>query len=171
MSFLDKIALYESDIETFDFFVDMDGVLTDFDLAWRNLGHKIDGQSFEDKYGSEAFWSEIKKSGIDFWENMSWTKDGKKLWNFVKKFNPTILSSPAKTIPESKKGKQIWIERELGPDVKYIFTHDKFKHAHPNAILIDDYEKKITPWVNADGIGILHTNTDETIKQLKNMGF
>ena len=46
---------------------------------------------------------------------------------------------------------------------------DKHKHVKHigTSILIDDNEKKISNWRNANGIGILHTNTKDTIEQLK----
>ena len=47
---------------------------------------------------------------------------------------------------------------------------DKAQYASPNAILIDDRSKAIDPWVDMGGIGILHTNTNNTIEQLKQIG-
>jgi hypothetical protein len=43
----------------------------------------------------------------------------------------------------------------------------KQKYAALNGILIDDYEKNIAQWREAGGIGILHKNARETIKQLR----
>jgi hypothetical protein len=39
------------------------------------------------------------------------------------------------------------------------------------AVLIDDYPKNIKEWTAKGGIGILHTNTSSTIRQLKKIGF
>ena len=39
------------------------------------------------------------------------------------------------------------------------------------AILIDDYPKNVDQFKNAGGIGILHTNSQNTISQLKRIGF
>ena len=39
-----------------------------------------------------------------------------------------------------------------------------------NKILIDDMEKNIQQWRDNGGIGILHTSTADTIKQLKELG-
>jgi len=33
--------------------------------------------------------------------------------------------------------------------------------------LIDDLPRNIDPWIEAGGIGILHKNTEDTIKKLK----
>ena len=41
---------------------------------------------------------------------------------------------------------------------------------NPDAILIDDRLKSIGPWRQKGGIGILHTDANETIRQLKRLG-
>ena len=42
----------------------------------------------------------------------------------------------------------------------------KAAFAHKKAVLIDDREKNIDCWVEAGGIGILHTKADDTIAKL-----
>jgi len=96
---------------------------------------------------------------------MMWMKDGKKLWNFLKDKNVEILSKPSKD-KLSREGKRIWCKRELG-NVKVNLSRNKKTYAKPNHILIDDLEENIDPWTKAGGIGILHKNTDDTIKKLK----
>ena len=39
------------------------------------------------------------------------------------------------------------------------------------AILIDDYPKNVQQFKSAGGIGIVHTSTQNTISQLKRIGF
>jgi len=168
----EEYYLKEEDMPQYQLFCDMDGVLTDWEQAFLNLGvTKLTGEKFEEKNGKAALWAVITKHGkLDFWENMPWTEDGKKLWNYIKKHKPTILTTPARN-KYSRDGKKLWIARELGKDVEYIFEKDKFKHANPQAILIDDFDTKINDWVNHDGVGILHVTADDTIKQLKEFGF
>lgn len=175
MSFLEMIGLYESEKNELKLFVDLDGVLCNWDKSFQDLGKDITkgltGKEFEDKYGRDELWEIISKVGkLDFWELMPWTNDGKKLWNYVKKFNPTILSTPS-NCSLSKIGKEIWIKRELGDNVPFIFAKDKYKYADTESILIDDYDKKINDWVNlGNGIGILHTSAIKTIEELKTLG-
>jgi len=159
----------------FKIFVDMDGVLCWWEKAFTDLGPELtkglDGLEYEKKFGRDQLWDMVAKEGkLEFWSEMPWMTDGKKLWNYVKKFNPTILTTPAKS-KFCKEGKKIWIARELGEDIPYIFEKEKWKYADMNSILIDDYHKKIDDWINkGDGIGILFTSADETIKKLKEMG-
>jgi hypothetical protein len=175
MGILEHIGLFEGKDKEFKLYVDMDGVLTDFEGDFRNFGkEKTKGllsKEYEDKYGTSALWKLIYSGGLEFWSEMSWIEDGRKLWNYVKKFEPTILTTPAKS-KLSKQGKEIWIKRELGKDIPFIFAKDKYKYADMNSILIDDYDKKINDWINlGDGIGIHHQNAENTIKQLKQFGF
>lgn len=153
-------------------FLDMDGVLTDFDKSFYDLTGYKDGRTYEDEFGSKTFWDVIGKEGIKYWSEMPWTLDGKKLWNYVKDKNVQILSAPAKTIPESKKGKLIWLARELSPKPKInlVKAVDKQKFADKYSILIDDYEKNIGQWKSSGGIPILHTSATNTINKLKKMG-
>ena len=73
---------------------------------------------------------------------------------------------------ESLSGKLTWVEKNLGLDAdKVNFAHDKYKFAlspegKPN-VLIDDFETKVKPFTEADGIGILHLGVNNTIKILE----
>jgi len=158
---------YLDEASEFKIYVDMDGVLSDFEKA-------IDGVDPKHKYKEvtnwpdKEFWAHVAKGGLPFWADMKWTKDGKQLWKYVKQFNPTILSAPARTIPDSKKGKMIWIKREVNNNpVILARAKDKQKYANDKSILIDDLKKNIDQWKSSGGIGILHKNTADTIKKLK----
>jgi hypothetical protein len=96
---------------------------------------------------------------------------GKALWNYIKQYDPIILSAPSRE-KSSKEGKRGWIDQEIGPDQKVIFKRAKEKHHYSdkNKILIDDKPETIDSWNNAGGIGILYNNTPDTIKQLKKLG-
>jgi hypothetical protein len=42
----------------------------------------------------------------------------------------------------------------------------KKNYAWTNKILVDDYDKNIRAWRGAGGVGILHKNARQTIKEL-----
>ena len=96
--------------------------------------------------------------------------EGKKLWSYVKKYNPKLLSAPSRN-ENSKIGKKQWVKQHL-PNVELILAEakDKQKYSGENKILIDDRESNINEWRNAGGVGILFTSTDQTIKELKKLG-
>lgn len=156
-------------------YLDMDGVLTDFLAAFL----KIDGRPTTEveKEGDPAFWAHVAKGGLKFWSMMPWMKDGRKLWNYVKNKNVKILSAPARSLPDSRKGKAVWVKQALNPTPELILCRgkEKFKYADPNAILIDDKKKIIDQWKAAGGIGIWHGpkwggSTAKTIQALKKLG-
>lgn len=151
----------------------MDGVICDFDKKFTEL---TDGENFikySDKYGWDKTWKTIEKFGIEFWSEMDWTKDGKKLWNFLKNLdNVEILTgSPKGKVGEyAMKGKEIWIKKNIG-DIKVNHIEGKLKYTYVknNDILIDDMERNCDLWGKAGGIAINHRNTDDTIEELKKL--
>ena len=115
----------------------------------------------------------------EFWANLSWMPQGKKLWNFISQYNPTILTSPMDKRGKlgSLRGKEKWIKKNLGlANIRgLIFEHDKYKHAldskagEPN-VLIDDFLSKVEPWREHGGHGIHHTgDATQTIESLKEL--
>jgi hypothetical protein len=145
-------------------YCDLDGVLTDFNEAYYTLT-KID---ITGTYNTSAeFFAPINKAGVKFWDEMPWTIDGKELWEYIKCYDPVILSAPTTEI-ESKIGKILWVNREL-PNTRIILkpAEDKKDLAGENKILIDDMESNIMGWNLNGGIGILHTSTENTIRKLK----
>jgi hypothetical protein len=66
---------------------------------------------------------------------------GKQLWDYIKKFNVIIASTPSRS-NASRIGKKKWCERELD-NTELILTSKKEDYADENSILIDDKEKNI----------------------------
>ena len=147
-------------------FCDLDGVLCDFDKAFEELG-----QGSSKEIDDQKLWNIIKHDTKHFWRDLDWTSDGKELWNFIKKYYPTILSSPAPAFadPDCARDKVNWVKKHLGKYVEVIIIRNKEKYAEKNAILIDDREKNILKWNFAGGIGILHKSTELTIKKLRRL--
>lgn len=145
-------------------FVDLDSVLTDFDKQLADLLDKRLVRGWD--FGNDSkVWLKISDAGEKFWAQMEWMPDGHELWDFIKKFKPTVLTAPTRH-PSSKAGKKVWLRREL-PGVPYIIDSDKEQYAKDGYILIDDREKNIKKWEEAGGIGILHKDADSSIKKLK----
>ena len=144
--------------------------MTDFHAAFE----KIDGRTTKEveKEGDPAFWAHVKKGGLKFWSMMPWMKDGRQLWNYVKNKNVKILSAPARSLPDSRKGKKIWVHQALNPKPELILkrAREKQEYAHKKAILIDDKKKNVDRWNAAGGIGIWHTSTKKTINALQKLG-
>jgi nicotinamide mononucleotide adenylyltransferase len=147
-------------------YCDMDGVIVDFDKGYKELT----GRDASFDIPKEEFWAPISKAGAPFWIKLKWMPDGKQLWDYIKGYNPELLSAPSRE-ESSKMGKRIWVKREL-PGTKLILRQAERKQefATPNSILIDDRADNIQRWKDAGGIGIVHTSAADTIQQLKDLG-
>lgn len=150
--------------QKYKIYCDLDGVLIDFAKGYKDLtGHELDGEHRNDT----DFWDPINKAGYDFWINLEWIEpDGHTLWDFIAPYKPIILSAPSRQ-NESRVAKHDWVKREL-PGTELILRSAKHKKdfAEPNAILIDDRKDNVDGWIEAGGIGILHTSASETIDTL-----
>jgi len=148
-------------------YCDMDGVLTDFELGYEKLtGIDLKGEFQK----GEDFWDPISKAGVGFWAGLQWMPGGQKLWDYLKPFNPVLLSAPSRE-QSSRIGKHVWVKHKI-PGTKLILRYAKQKQelATPESILIDDRQVNIDQWEAAGGIGILHTSTANTIQQLQKLG-
>jgi len=166
-------------------YCDMDGVLTDFSGDFIKVASQLNEYSleerddvpnnaaarFEKKYGSTAFWNVVASGGLKFWSDMSWNPGGKKLWSFISKYNPEILTAPSKKVyNDCVKGKKMWISRLGNPPIHIRSKEKKKEFAGENKILIDDLKSNIREWESAGGIGILHKQTNNTISALRELG-
>jgi len=165
---MNVINKFLKETKTFQLFIDLDGVLCDWDGGFIKISGGLSADDYSKKHGDSAMWKLIGRYGLDWWAHLKWTVDGKELWKFVRPYNPIILSKPSRD-QKSKIGKKIWIERELGMKQQYIFERDKSKYADKNSILIDDMIDNIYPSQQKGGFGILPRSTKETISRLKNI--
>jgi hypothetical protein len=151
--------------DKFNLYCDMDGVLTNMVKHYNDLT----GKDLEDKINNKKWYKDVQ-GNVDFWKDMIWLDDGKDLWNYIKQYNPCILTAP--TLDSAcRKGKIEWVKRELGDDVCVIVTLKKHlafnERSLAGKILIDDKEKNIDPWIEMGGTGVLHKNAADTITKLK----
>ena len=170
---MSKYSLLDLMIEdirkAYNVYVDMDGVLTDFERRFEQFAGVTPDEFMSQKtieFGkakaTEQFWDLVDKQiGVRFWAGMPWMPEGEKLYKYLKKSKPTILTSPSRE-ESSRIGKGVWVKRNMsGVPVKY---------ATPNSILIDDRESNISAWKAAGGIGILFKSTDQVINELSKLG-
>ena len=109
----------------------------------------------------------------EFWANLAWMPGGKELWNYIKVYNPDILSAPMGT-PDGPgaQGKIDWVKRELGlEDEKINLSRSKEKYGAPGAILIDDRDKYVEQFTNGGGTAVQHFATETTVAELRELLF
>ena len=159
-------------LTSYQIYCDMDGVLVDFDSAIKKVtGGKLWDEAIRD-LGLEELWRLINLGGSAWWAELNWSKDGQKLWDFLRDKNPIILTAGAisRTGDRALNGKKAWCLKHLGPKPEVIVADhgtDKKFWSEPGHILIDDLEENIRAWRSRGGIGIHHKNADQTISELK----
>jgi len=171
--------LQEDLAKAYDVFVDMDGVLTDFERRFEQFAGVTPDEFMAQKeiqYGkekaNEQFWDLVDEQiGVRFWAGMPWMPEGEQLYKYIKKYKPSILTSPSRK-ESSRIGKGVWVKRNMsGIPVKFGYgSSGKAKFAGPNKILIDDREDNISAWKAAGGIGILFKSTEQVKNELSKLG-
>lgn len=158
-----------------EIYLDMDGVLVNFEYG----AEKATGKTLSNNILDAADWKTIG-SDANFWKNLPAMHDAMILWDFVKNFEPHILSAyPPEDKENAIRGKRYWIVKHLHyplKDVHLVERKEKQQFAmnpktgEPN-ILIDDYQKNIDEWRKAGGIPIHHVGARSTIMKLREMGY
>jgi len=151
----------------------MDGVLADL------VGtlEKISGKSVHD-YTSNEFWNEAKQ-----YQNLFRILDKKQdadeliddlLFAFSDMNIEILTAIPLiASFPTAAQDKENWIKEHFNHGFKFKigpYARDKYKHAKPGDILIDDSSINIDQWNEAGGIGILHTSAEKTLEELSKLG-
>jgi len=159
----------EEKVMKYKIFLDMDGVLVDFDQQFKDITGMYP-KEFELNHTIGEFWKAIDKSGVGFWRGMKWMPGGESLYKRASQHDHALLSSPSRS-ETSKIGKRLW-RRDKTPNTKLILSlsHLKKNYAAPNHILIDDRESNIQQWRDAGGIGILYKSADQVNKELDKLG-
>lgn len=161
-------------------YVDMDGVIVDFNNGFKKLpgSNGLTSKQYDERYGENSIWDVINVYGkIKFFSGLPWMSDGMKLWSFVHTnfINVKILTALGKSDKQDKKtssGKRMWLKLNI-PDLDdedIIMVPNKFAKRHyarPGDILIDDTNVCIDGFNRKGGIGILHKNANSTIQRLK----
>ena len=126
--------------------------------------------SYEQKYGRPEVVAKIESLDVNFWNNIKWLQNGKALWNYIKKYNPTIITAPSSKASEI--GKRKWVNYNLGAHVPIIFAKadKKANYSGEDKILIDDITSTIYQWIDKGGIGIHFISVGDTINKLKKLG-
>jgi 5'(3')-deoxyribonucleotidase len=148
-------------------FLDLDGVLVDFDAGMqrvhnRKIEHDGLGQrpyKIESVWGisEQEFWAPTRTA--EFWSTLHWTDDGKDILSVVERLvgekNIAILTSPTLD-PYCVAGKIQWVIDNMPSYRPRTFVGSRKEMlAHPGVVLIDDTDYKLDRFTKAGGHGIL----------------
>jgi len=143
-------------------FVDMDGVLADFDSGYAKAFGKFGGKDADD-----VDWSKVRAiSG--FYSSLPPMPDFDVLWKAIVPYQPTILTGVPSEVPEAAENKREWATKYVGPHVDIITckSREKCLHGKPGDILIDDWEKYKHLWISMGGVWITHVSATESVRLL-----
>lgn len=160
--------------ETLKIYVDLDGCLFDFAKGViKLLPSFIEGVTERDSKLDRQMWKAIskhQKAGGRFWYELPLMQDALSLWEFVKPYQPEVLTAAGNPSFGAAEQKIESVTKHFGPDVKVHIVQrsiDKADYATATSLLIDDKLKCVEPFRQAGGHAILHTNALDTIEQLK----
>lgn len=154
-------------------YLDLDGVLADFDLGAGLILGTDNIYKWEFIHGPKAFWEKLD-SYPNFFGSLPLKNDAATLWNAVKKEKPVILTAlPKMGAEEVERQKRAWVSRYLGEDVKVICcqTQDKPQFCSPGDVLVDDRAVNREAWEALGGHYVLHTYSAGSVQLLRAYGF
>ena len=168
----------ENTKENFYIYLDMDGVVANFNKRFKDLSGLLPDQ-FIEKNGKNAFWDLIDvKHKVAFWRGIEIMPGAEKLVNFISQYPYEMLTAPS-TKKQSVIGKSLWIRDKVGtlypsqPKVTYRSAKEKH-NVKPELtkfdILIDDKKSTIDRWDAKGGTAIFYQNADQVINDLKKLG-
>ncbi|MGV3636469.1 MAG: hypothetical protein ACO1NQ_02355 [Flavobacteriales bacterium] len=149
-------------------FLDLDGVLADFDGGVRKLLGTTP-QRFQERYGAAAFWKRLANAP-DHYGRLDPLPDAERLVEGVRHLSPTVLTGlPLGKWAEPQK--RAWMARHF-PDIDVITTmaRDKHRYCSPGDILVDDQERYRDRWEAAGGRFIHHTSAERTLAAIHDLG-
>ena len=163
-------------MSSYQLFVDLDGVLADFDAGVRQAAGKDPSELHPGR-----MWPILARTP-GFYAALSWMNDGLELWNAVKRCSPVILTGlPRGRWAEPQKRE--WCARELGESVPVITCLSARKAevaaewmeehglSGKTPVLVDDRLKLKESWEEAGGKFVLHLSTEASLRELKELGF
>ncbi|MBN2529390.1 MAG: hypothetical protein JXR76_23585 [Deltaproteobacteria bacterium] len=157
--------------EKYILFLDLDGVLVDFEKGIIDLFGKS-----PELLSPRYMWPRLAKTP-HFYDTLGWMPDGEILWRFCQPHQPVILTGmPVGKWAEPQK--RSWCARELGKHIEVITCLSSQKPERAAAydpartpVLVDDRERLRGPLEDLGGVFIHHRDAQRSIAALQELGF
>lgn len=154
-------------------FIDMDGVLADFDKGYgRTFGVELPPRA--ERQGEDAVkWAWIRKTP-GFFRGLPLMPGAMQLWNFASRNGAYILSGcPDRQGSDVAWEKRMWAKAHLGERTPIITcpASEKWHYCHEGDVLVDDWEKHKAKWVLAGGIWVTYKDHVQAIEALRRLGY
>jgi 5'-nucleotidase len=165
----DEAIAIDSGVANRRIFLDLDGVMADFDAHFPALFGVTHRGMLDDD-----MWAFIN-SHPSYFRDMPPCEGALEFFARIKVLDPIILTAcPRSNYANTAIQKREWVREHLSPDLtvlpvmggknKPLFMHE------PGDILIDDFERNTTAWSKHGGVAILHTDFKSTEAMLYNLG-
>lgn len=149
-------------------FLDVDGVLADFRKQCEN---------YSCIKGNVVNWDIIHSAGSKFWEEIEWTAEGKEVLSYIKKIckeeNIELFILTAVHNSDAKIGRLNWLKTHVGLDKHHLIIvntgKEKTYYAQPDTLLIDDFGKNCSQFVDAGGQSIKFLAFDQMKNALEDI--
>ena len=158
------------DVKITKIYLDMDGVIADFDKRYIKQ-YKMEPREAEKSKEFDKFFDKFIADGE--FATLDLMPDAMQLIDYLRSLKvPTeILSSSAseKRDPAIRPQKMDWLKKHNIEFTPIIVPGKRYKkdYSNANSVLIDDTQVNIDQWRREGGIGILHTDAINTINILK----
>lgn len=152
-------------------YLDMDGVLADFDAAACKALGTDNSYKWEWIHGTKAFWDTLFAND-NFFFDLPPMPDAMVLFDAVAHLKPIVLTALPKTgAAEVGRQKRDWIAKHLG-DVPVITcqTSEKPDFCLRGDVLVDDRSVNRTKWIGRGGHYVLHTSAADSVAQMRELG-
>lgn len=153
-------------------FIDLDGVLADFDGGYRAaFGIELPPRD-SDFDRDDLMWSKIHATD-GFFRNLPMLPGAGQLWNFASRQGAYILTGCPEKRPEVAVQKKQWVRYYLGNNAAVITcrARDKSLYCRKGDVLVDDWPKYQARWELAGGTWVTHKDAVQSIEKLRELGY
>ena len=147
------------------------------DIAWNQ---------YDEYQKNEIRWAILKKHE-NFYDNISYLREGRRLWKFLKSYRPFVVSvfeginsSETELFELWQDSRRNWLSNKLDINKfeNVLFINEEVEtisfavnENSKSNLLIDDCVETCERFFNAGGIAIHHVDAKTTIKELKKIGY
>jgi hypothetical protein len=165
-------------------YIEMDMVLADWLRGANKIlekngypeWHDAIWETYDEYQTDEIKWAILNKQE-NFYGSLKFMKEGKRLWKFVKNYEPIVynkIDSRIDNVSDVVLDKTNWIKNKIG-ETEIVFDKSKCQcaineDANPN-LLITSSTELCKEFFELGGISILHDDAKTTIKELKKLGY
>lgn len=150
-------------------FIDLDGVLADFDGFYESNFGIRPARTSQDL---PDMWDNIKNHGT-FYLDLPMMGDALRLWHgaCILHPKPVILTGLPYSITDVEIHKRRWVSKYIGRHAEVICcaSKDKCKFGKPGDILVDDWEKYRHLWEGMGGAFVLHTSAEKSLDRIQEL--